>query len=181
MTKASRSLLIKRFYYLLYIVDIKEWHDFFVATVSAAATLTGLIFVGVSINIQRILSFVHLPNRAFLSLILLLNVLIVSLLMLIPRQSYLAVGTEVLLIAICVYFVVIRMDIGIYRHTHINYKKQYALIMVYNQVALLPYIAGGVAIFISGEVGIYWLIAGMICSFIKAVIDAWVLLVEINR
>ena len=43
------------------------------------------------------------------------------------------------------------------------------------------YLAGGVVILIYGDSGIYWLIIGMICSFIKAVIDAWVLLVEINR
>jgi hypothetical protein len=31
------------------------------------------------------------------------------------------------------------------------------------------------------ESGFYWIAAGVIVSFIKAVTDAWVLLVEINR
>ncbi|MBS1918513.1 MAG: hypothetical protein JST87_19775 [Bacteroidetes bacterium] len=43
----------------------------------AAAVLTGLIFVGVSLNLTKILSFTSLPNRTLISLLLLLNILIV--------------------------------------------------------------------------------------------------------
>jgi hypothetical protein len=162
-------------------IDLTAWHDFFVASVSSAAALTGLIFVGVSINITRILSFPKLPDRALLSIILLLNIFVISALMLIPRQSYLLVGTEVSIIAVGTYGFVTKMDIGIYKNTDSVYKKQYLVSMVYNQLSLLPYIAAGVAIFIWKGNGIYWLIPGIIISFIKAVADAWVLLVEINR
>ncbi len=34
---------------------------------------------------------------------------------------------------------------------------------------------------ISGVGGLYWLVPAAIFSFIKAILDAWVLLVEINR
>jgi hypothetical protein len=36
---------------------MNEWHDFLVAAADAAAALTGLIFVGVSINLNRIYLF----------------------------------------------------------------------------------------------------------------------------
>ena len=36
-------------------------------------------------------------------------------------------------------------------------------------------------ILIWGEVGLYWIAAAFIFSFIKAVSDAWVLLIEILR
>src|SRR5277367_4997730 len=106
-------------------MDFKEWHDFFVATAGAAAALTGLIFVGVSINITKILSFAKLPDRALLSLILLLNIMVVSFLMLIPAQSYIAIGIETLAISVSVYLFVTGMDRGIYRGTETQYKKQY--------------------------------------------------------
>jgi hypothetical protein len=33
-----------------------NWHDFFLAQAGAAGVLTGLVFVGVSINLEKILS-----------------------------------------------------------------------------------------------------------------------------
>ena len=36
-----------------------EWHDFFLAQAGAAGVLTGLVFVGVSINLQKIISRVR--------------------------------------------------------------------------------------------------------------------------
>ena len=33
-----------------------EWHDFFLAAAGAAAVLAGLVFVGVSINLEMIMS-----------------------------------------------------------------------------------------------------------------------------
>ncbi|EDM37861.1 hypothetical protein PBAL39_15589 [Pedobacter sp. BAL39] len=43
---------------------MKEWNDFYLATAAAAATLTGLIFVGISINLTHILSFPLLVIKA---------------------------------------------------------------------------------------------------------------------
>ena len=44
--------------------DVQEWTDLFVATTGAAAALAGLVFVAVSINIERILKFEGLAERA---------------------------------------------------------------------------------------------------------------------
>src|SRR5271154_6330491 len=98
-------------------MDLKDWHDFLMATVGSAAALTGLIFVGVSINITKILSFPKLPDRALLSLILLLTILVVSSLMIIPQQSYFLIGVETSVIALSIYILITKMDIGIYRNT----------------------------------------------------------------
>jgi len=45
-------------------VSAAYWHDLFVATASATAALTGLLFVAVSLNIERILTFLDLLSGA---------------------------------------------------------------------------------------------------------------------
>jgi modulator of FtsH protease len=65
---------------------MEEWNDLYVAVAGAAAALTGLIFVGVSISLTKILSYPTLPNRALVSLILLLSILTFSILLLIPER-----------------------------------------------------------------------------------------------
>ena len=162
-------------------MNITEWHNFFSATASASATLTGLIFVGVSINITKILSLPKLPERALLSLFLLLAILIISSLMLVPFQSSLFTGIEVSIIAITMYIVATKMDMSIYKQLETVYKKQYFLSVVFNQLAVLPYLFAGISILLYAEKGMYWLVPAIILSFIKAIVDAWVLLVEINR
>ncbi|MEI9934528.1 MAG: hypothetical protein WDM71_06665 [Ferruginibacter sp.] len=40
---------------------------------------------------------------------------------------------------------------------------------------------GGIILIAVGANGLYWIVPAFIFSFIKSVLDAWVLLVEINR
>lgn len=42
-----------------------EWQGFFAAVLGASAALSGLLLVGVSINLSKILSVARLPDRAW--------------------------------------------------------------------------------------------------------------------
>jgi hypothetical protein len=77
-----------------------EWHDFIVAQAGPAGVLTGLVFVGVSINLPKIVSDPGpgLLCRAAQALILLVGVLTASILLLVPGQGPVMVGAEVLTI-----------------------------------------------------------------------------------
>ena len=76
--------------------DISAWKDLFVASVGAAAALAGLVFVAISINIARILKYKGLPERALQTVLLLLSIVLVSIIGLIPGQSRIALGAELL-------------------------------------------------------------------------------------
>ena len=160
---------------------MNDWSNFFAAMAESAATLTGLIFVGVSINLARILSTKALPDRALESLILLLNILIISAHSLVPHRTIGFIGYEILFTASITWGILIYLDTRILRNTEKSQKRYAIQNAIFSQLATLPYILGGIMILCQGFDGIYYIIPGIIISFIKAIIDAWVLLVEIHR
>ena len=64
----------------MYAYDPSEWSDLFVASAGATAALAGLLFVAVSINLERIIGEAGLPDRALETVLLLVGVLVVSIL-----------------------------------------------------------------------------------------------------
>ena len=157
------------------------WESFFIAEVGASAALLGLIFVGVSINLTRILSIPSLPNRALLALIMLLTILVVSSLLLVPGQSLTLIGIELLVLGLLVWITATILDVTILQKRDPHYRSQYMLNMALTQFAMLPYVVAGIFVLTRGTDGLYWLVPAIVISFIKAILDAWVLLVEINR
>lgn len=160
-----------------------EWENFFIAEVGASAALTGLIFVGVSINLNKILSGPSLPSRVLAVLSMLLTVLIVSSLLLVPGQSLNLLGAEVLAIGLGVWIIVFLLDRNIWRKTEADapYRRHVGFSLFTDQLTLVFYVIAGIFILWHGIHGLYWLVPAIILSFIKAFWDAWVLLVEINR
>ena len=160
---------------------MEHWANYFITTAGGAAALAGLIFVSVSLNLKKILSLKHLPGRALGSLILLTNILISGSFCLVPGQGLFWLGCEILAVSITIWAVNTRMDINMYRNAENQYQPHYLQNLVFTQVAVLPYIAGSIFLVNNSSTGFYCLIPGITFSFVKALIDSWVLLVEINR
>jgi modulator of FtsH protease len=75
-----------------------DWQSFFVAIVGAAAALTGLLFVAVSINLENIIKDGSmLPTRAAETLASLLFVMVAAALTLVPQNIRL-IGLEILIV-----------------------------------------------------------------------------------
>jgi hypothetical protein len=53
--------------------------------------------------------------------------------------------------------------------------------VVLAQLAVVPFLAAGVSLLLCGGGGLYWLVPGVVLCLVVAVLDAWVLLVEILR
>jgi hypothetical protein len=108
----------------------------------------------------------------------------VSVLCLVPAVPDPILGLELLAVGIVVWTITFRLDLRIFRATDKKYRPAFLQFMVLTEVAVLPYIVAGAVILAGASamgVGLYWVVPAVVASFIKAVFDAWVLLVEINR
>jgi modulator of FtsH protease len=160
---------------------MSEWHDFLVAQVGAAAALAGLIFVAVSLNLAKILSVPSLPVRALAALTLLVSVLILCTFLLMPGQQQQAGGCEVLAAGLVAWGVVSRMQRTAYGALERQYHRAYFPIIILGQAAVGVLALTGAAILWQGADGYYGLAAGISLSYLAALAETWVLLVEINR
>ena len=160
---------------------MNSWDSFFSAVAESSATLTWLIFVGVSISLTRILEIPKMASRALVAIILLLTVVVSSLVFLIPDLDIFQEGVIVLSIAIAVWVITLVLCLRMLYITSPEFKIYVKYNIVLTQLSIWPFIVAGICMMTIGDTGIYWLISGMIFTLVKTVIDAWVLLIEINK
>ncbi len=159
--------------------EAAEWSDFFVAVAGASAALTGLVFVAVSINIERILKLSGVPDRALSTLLLLVGVVVVSLLVLVPGLSREALG--LLLLAEGLIWTAV-VGVLVYRTLGGLERRSWAVSRVALPAAgTLPFVVGGASMLAETGGGLYWTFAGIVGGIFAGVMTAWVLLVEILR
>ncbi len=161
--------------------DASYWTAYFAALIGAAAALTGLLFVAVSINLDNILKGGRLLTaRAAETLALLLLVLSVAALALVPQSSRL-VGLEILVVSLPLLVVTSTSQL---RHRRANPGDPLLWTvsrMTASLVAAVPAVIGGASLMGQWGGGFYWLVATTLLGIAGAVYSAWVLLVEILR
>jgi len=164
----------------MFAYDPSEWSNLFVATAGASAALAGLVFVAVSINIQRILEFPGLPERALETILLLMAVLLVSIVGLVPGQSDAALGIELLAIGLVIGGSIVRLPVtrsDLADEPRVRLWSRWAVRLA----AMGPLLVAGATLLAESGGGLYWLVAGIVFAIAGAIANAWVLLVEILR
>lgn len=161
-------------------LELSDWSELFVAAAGATAALAGLVFVAISINIDRILSLQGVADLGLVTLLLLVGVLIVSMFGLIPGQSEHAFGVELLAMqviwagAICRF--ILRSMSGVGQAGGRLVSRLFLPLF-----GVVPYLVGAVLLVAGSDSAMYWVFAGMVGAIVAAVLNAWILLVEILR
>jgi hypothetical protein len=153
-----------------------EWHDFFVAQVGATAALVGLLFVAVSINLEKILLFRQLPARAMEAILILTCVLVISTCALVPDLSERAYGIAIGLTGLVTW--VMQLRALLYTRGS-GYETPSRILL--NQLPALPFVIGGALMITGHPSGIYWVLPGTLLCILAGIFSAWILLVEIQR
>lgn len=162
-------------------LPIGAWSNYLSVQAEAAATLTGLVFVAVSINLARVLSVPGLTGRAAESILQLFGVVILSTSVLIPGQPRVAIGSEVLVLGFLLWLAQTVLQIR-YLNRKTGHPRSWGITrIIQTQLATVPFCVSGILLLRGSPAGLYWLAPGLIFSLAAGVASAWILLVEILR
>ncbi|HEY0224281.1 MAG TPA: hypothetical protein VGC38_07205 [Pseudolabrys sp.] len=158
-----------------------NWSDFFVASMGAAAALSGLVAVAISINLNHILKHKHLPSRAGEALLILVGAMLISGVGLIPHQPSYLRGAEIGAIGVFVLVMSIVSQISSLRTLKNPPLKWWLTRALTTPFTALPIAVGGIMVAAGNEAGLYWVAIGVLASLAAGVQATWILLVEILR
>jgi hypothetical protein len=158
------------------------WDSFFQGELGAAAALGGLLFVSMSVNQARILELGRMADRGLEALAMLFLVLVVASLALIPAQPPRWLGGEISFAALLTLAVLAPVQSRYLAATDPLHRPSSRVVAWGGRAAIaLIGLAGLVLLGSGGLGGVYLLAAGVLLSFGVVGINAWVLLIEINR
>jgi modulator of FtsH protease len=161
------------------------WTAFFTAMIAAAAALTGLLFVAVSINLALILKDTKLRSafllaRAAETLATLLLIVTSSALALVPQSTRL-LGLEIAIVVVPMLAITVRSQLHHRRQNSGDPLTWTISRMAGTAVATIPCAVAGFSLALHAGGGFYWLASAALLGIVGAVYNAWVLLVEIVR
>jgi hypothetical protein len=160
-------------------IRLEAWDAFATIAGSAAAALTGLLFVAVSIRADYIARSQELRNRAAQTLILFGTVLVIAVVIAIPGQGYRTLGGELLALAVIISAALYILD----RRAKASRSNQ-AIARILeavtpNAVTSVLMIAAGIVLVLGVHAGLYVLIAPVLAALVGGVASAWLLLTKI--
>jgi hypothetical protein len=161
--------------------DPHAWIEFAVAIAGAAAVLTGLIFVAVSINLDNVIRVRGLPGRAGESIVMFLGILIFNVFLLAPGQSTEALGVELVVTGLMYVGLLLLLAASGFRGPTRQPLAWKVTRLVAALAASIPVVVAGASLLAEAGGGLYWLMAAVVIAFAVASANAWVLLVEIVR
>ena len=158
-----------------------DWSNFLMAAAAAVGALVGLVFVALSINLARIIQLPGVSGRAAETIFILAGALVETLVALVPGQTAPRLGATLLPVAVAAWGIPVGLQLQALRRRHF-YRPSFALMRVaFHQAATLPAILAGLSFCGLLAGGMYWLAAGVVLSLVFALVNAWILLVEIIR
>jgi uncharacterized membrane protein len=145
---------------------------------SIAGTLTGLLFVAVSIKSDLLNASRNLSSRAAQSLCLFMTAVLVALI-LAPPQPRVALGAELLVLAVTSALLMLILD---RRAGHTTGKSVTGYLERFSPNTLTPLLIGigGVTLMVHTGGGLYWLLAAAVASLSGGVVSAWLFLVKVT-
>jgi hypothetical protein len=158
---------------------VQDWVPFATVAGAAAASLTGLLFVAVSIRIDVIARSPELTNRAAQALLLFLLVVFVAIVLAIPGQAYGPLGGEVIALALIAGVGLFVLDRRARSDTAPTSKLGHILdVVAPNTLTALLLLISGLFIAAGVHTGLYIMVVPVVAVLGGGVVSAWLLLIR---
>jgi hypothetical protein len=164
--------------------DILAWSGFFEVVAQIGATLAGLLFVGLTISLEHVLAARGYLARGFTALALQFEILIVGVFGIVPAQSPIALGLELMLAG-----AVVLAGVAAFAHNFPEDEKSTVLATrgprfvraALTAIATLFPVIAGAGLCLGWRGALYWLIPAVIASVYLSIGYAWIFAIEIPR
>ena len=162
-------------------MELSQFEPFLVVVVGAAAVLSGLMFVGVSINLERVLQGPDvITARAAETLGTLVLAIVTGSLALLP-QALPWLGVEVVALTLLLLVATTRSQV-LHLRNHRDTPRSWLLTRSISTLSCcIPSLVGGVVLLLSNPNGVYGIAIAALLAISGCVYNAWVLLIEIAR
>jgi hypothetical protein len=157
------------------------WSGFGESVATAAAALAGLLFIAVSINLRQILDMEGVPSRAAQTLILFGTPLVTAILVVVPSQSRLPLGLELLATGLVIGTAQTYLDLKTVRNEAETTQRRLIGRVFPALISCGCLVIAGATLIGQAGGGLYWLVPSVIAAIVFGLSNVWVLLVEILR
>ena len=149
------------------------WQNFFAVVSLAAATLTGLLAVALSVNVRAVMDNPAYMARAREALIALTVLLTLSIFALIPQQGRVALGIELVVLSILVFVVSLRLQADTMRRLRAPQRRRWMARLVGLNAATFAITLAGTSLIIGRLGGLLWLLYTTVICLVWSTYNAW--------
>lgn len=151
----------------------EAWETMFEMVALAAVTLTGLLFIGLSINLRSIVDTPAHLARAREALIAQLVLLILAIFVLIPGQGRVALGIELLALSVVVLVLSLRLQSSTLHHLPAHRRRAWRRRLIGLDSATAAIGIAGLGLVTRGLGGLLWLVPTIVTCLLWSAYNAW--------
>lgn len=154
------------------------WQALFGAVAAASAALTGLLFVGLSINLKRVVGTPEHMGRAREALGQMLSLLVLSIIVLIPGQNRLALGAELIVLGAILAGVSAVLHSQTFSRIRPGRRLRWASRVATFHIGTVAIPVAGASLILGHYGGLFWLALTTLIYFPWSTINAWTLVIQ---
>jgi hypothetical protein len=158
---------------------IEQWHDFYISLITASATLLGLLFIGISLNPQRMTGESDYRSTAVQTFSSFVYTLMIAFLFVIPDQTPLGVGIPLLFLGGFGLLQTIQNASGAFRNqTQLWSRRRIISRFGWPLVSFIGQIVIALTVISGLTNGLYWLVPVVLVLVGSSCGNAWQLLIH---